>query len=263
MDSKLGIFLRENWLELDGRKLESDDPRFHSAEKLSVTPEGLRAILDIGTPEILSGIEAFYKRTVLANPKSTVVRPSILTTHVGTAKMEDLLLTQRGLRNGGNITHRGELTYLATRYWDAVHAMGFQPELRRTSGQRDGGLWLLLRRPTLLQVNSEWLGTSFELPEVDLNDDMRRVLGAYSDRLAEIADTVDDEAVYWAEPVERRQFLRSRLQIGRILAISALKISLHSGEPEDDIEEALDYARNDPTISDDIERAIRNCEPSW
>lgn len=263
MDRNLGISLRENWLELDGRKLKSSDPRFNAPEKLSVTPEGLRAILDIGTPEILPAVEAFYERTRLANPKSTVVRPSVFTAHLGTAEMENLLLTHRGQHNGGNITERNELSYLATRYWDAVHMMGFQPELRRTSGQCNGGLWILLRRPSLLQVNSEWLGTPFELPEVNPDDNARRVLGEYADRLAEIADSVDDVMIYRDEPVEQRQYYRSRLQIGRIIAISALKISLHTGEPEDDIEDALDYARNDPTIGDDIERAIRNYEPSW
>lgn len=259
------ISIQSNWLFVNSHTLSTTKRGAVAAHRMIVSPEEVTDILISGQKTIHDGIEEFYEQTKQANPKLTIVRPSIYTAHLGAENHTKEILSQKGYDNGGVIEARDEFQPNSQAYFDAIKQAGFRPEARRITGKTQGGLWLFLRRPTPQQVSSDWLGDTYIVPI--LNHDatkperLKALADFQDDRIASV-DARDDILKSEHASVSERQTVRSRLQISTILASAAFKRIWEIGEPDEDIDDALEYVDNDPTITQDIVLAIENIEPS-
>jgi hypothetical protein len=249
------ISLKSNWLVVNGQNLHADT----YSEKLSISDENLSRILILGRRVILDGIESQFVGDV---------RPSIWTAQFGTAATSEgkgnKVFTEAGNNNGGVITEQHELNDRYHPYWDAVLGAGFLPEVRRTSGKEKGGAWLLLRKPTLLEVGKKWLGWSETIAgtEIRQNATIRQKEGILSDperRDALRVYRTVGEASIDRLPDYAGMYIRSRQQIGLLLGAAAMRYDLRDTDGYSyEIDDALEYADNDPSIDDGTIRAIEN-----
>lgn len=253
LNKPLHVSVKQNWLTVNRRTLCAealgDKPK-----RTTVNANQLRQVLHIGRGAILEGIEVFYDKMRAANP--SVDRPSFFALQLGdigqTDGRQSSVFTEKGYNNGGIIQAVDELKPDIRPYWSAAMDVGFKPEVRRTSGKQDGGSWLLLRKPTLAQVSSDWLGVHFTLPDVTAEthqltplqkvavvDEYRQYLHAQID---EHDDVLKAQSV---NPIERT-LDRSRLQISSLVGVLAYKQALGYGDGDlnnnNDIEDVLRYA---------------------
>lgn len=251
------VALRSNWLTVDDHTLRADVVKNSRSERTPVKPEELESVLLLGRRTILQGIEEFYAEQVIKNPDLIIVRPSIWTAQLGTTAQTDgqnsRVFTAKGYANGGINSSADEIQPRFLGHWKAVESAGFLPEVRRTSTSRDGGSWLLLRKPTLEQVLHHWFGYEKDaikdavevVTDVDKDAERRNLLN-YRLRGEEAVD-------------QAPQPLRSRVQIALILSMGAIKSAL-GDQPgyEEEIDDAFTYVDNDPSIDPGTVRAIEN-----
>lgn len=265
MDQFPIVSLRSNFLQVDGRTLQADILRRVTSEKLSVSAERLEMILILGRFSILRGIEEFYTDIKSRYPKQAVVRPSIFTAQLGTTAQAESrnsrVFTAEGYANGGNITSPSEIQEQFHGHWNAVKSAGFLPEVRRMSGARDGGPWLILRRPTIPDVLDEWLDYK-ESP----------VAAALSNQIKHEDQTdpaLNTQHIRWYREIGMRtidtdvspedMLTRARQNIGLELAIGALKLIVNDQEGfVDSAEDAMTYAERHPLVDDGVTFAIEN-----
>lgn len=247
------VVLRSNWLTVNGATLRADALKNSRSERLTVSAEELQSVLLLGRRAIVQGIEEFYSR----HQPYASTRPSIWTVHLGTTAQTDgrnsKVFTERGYANGGVNTSIDEIQPRFHGHWNAIKEAGFLPEVRRTSGTEDGGSWLLLRKPSLNEVLHHWFG----YPEEALNEVIatvvdedkgveRRNLRIYRMLGERIVDKMPDRA-------------RSRMQIGQILSMAAIKSALGDKTGyEDEVDDAFTYADNDFQIDPSTIRAMEN-----
>ena len=255
------VGLRSNFLIVNGHSLRADVLKESKSESLTISPEALEKVLLMGRRAIVTGIENFYEQQVARHPDLTVQRPSIWTAKLGTTAQTDgsnsKVFTDKGYANGGINTSIDEVKPQFHAHWNAVVEAGFLPEVRRTSGARDGGSWLLLRKPTLPQVLEYWFGTPKDVFEdiintISDNDNAleRRNLRWYrmlrEQAIDAAVDTVPDTA-------------RSREQIGLILSMAAIKSALGDAVGyEDELEDAFTCMDNDTRMDASTIRAVEN-----
>lgn len=255
------VTIRSNWLTVNGETLSAS--KTNNRGRLKVTPEEVTDVLIDNREIILTGIEVYYKKTVASHPGRRIVRPSLYATYLGPEHYENEILSDGGRRNGGVVDERNEFSPKSQAYFDAIKQAGFRPEARRIDGNAHGGLWMFLRRPTLSQVSADWLGDSYILPGFDPDTALskrRDILARFQDERAAAID-LRDETLKGAEATTpERQFIRSRLQISTLLASAALMQSMEFGDPEERIDDALEYASNTESITPDILFAIANAE---
>jgi len=249
------VGLNSNWLTVNGQYLHADT---HS-EKLSISNENLSRILILGRRVILEGIETQFVGDV---------RPSIWTAQFGTPAASEgqgnKVFTEIGTGNGGVITGRHEIKPVYHPYWDAALNAGFLPEVRRVSGSEKGGAWLLIRKPTLLEVAKNWLRWDETKAGVEIrqNATLQQKENTLSER-----DRRDALRVYRAvgeASVDRvsnsgDQNMRSRQQIGLLLGVAAMRYALRDIDGyAQEVDDAFEYADNDPSIDDPVIRAMEN-----
>lgn len=244
------IALRSNWLTVDKHKLRADVLEDPKSKKVTTSAEELSAYLLLGRHSILQGIEKLYHQYPGAS------RQSIWTAQLGTEAQtegrDSKVFTEPGYANGGINTSIDEIQPDFHDHWKAVLNAGFLPEVRRTDGRADGGSWLLLRKPLLTDVLKYWFGHE---------DDLRGIAAAIlnKDKELEKANLLEyrlrgEEAVDTA-----RSELRPREQVALLLSMAAIKATLGNlGGSKKEIDDALDYARNDASIEDRAVRAIEN-----
>jgi hypothetical protein len=247
------IALRSNWLMVNGHTLRTDVLKDSKSDKLTISGQDLSSILLLGRRTILQSIEELHERQVLQHPESVVTRPSIWIAHVGTAAQTDgrssQVFTELGYANGGVNTSIDEIKPGFHGHWRAVQDAGFLPEVRRTSGSRDGGSWLLLRKPSLPQVLQHWFG--YQEKQIDIaveiiKDDVQCNIPYYRMFREKEVDQAPDAA-------------RSRQQIGLILSMAAIKSAIGDRDGyEQEVDDALIYIDNDPSIDASTVRAIEN-----
>lgn len=258
------VGLNGNYLSLNNRAMRTNVLR-HSPEKIAVSAQQLDRILAVGRMAILNGIVNFRF------PGATTT-PSIWTLHLGTNKQVDprdsKLFTERGWKNGGVNERLDEIQAPFDPYWGAMKNNGFRPEVRRTFGKGDGGAWMLLRKPTLMQVSLEWYAYS-EPPELaslgyftpEVTDELKNIyhpgvslplstkhdiLQTVADLQDSYADELDDKAKKMDVSPDLRAEFRSNQQIGALIARVALKRSLdyERDAAEEDLEDVYTYAVN-------------------
>lgn len=255
------ISLRSNWLTVGNSTLRADILKNSRSDKLTVSTKTLESLLVLGRSTILQAIEDSYVEQTMSHLDSTVIRPSIWTTQLGTTTQTDGINSKvfnvTGYRNGGVNTTIDELQPRFQGHWSAVKNAGFLPEVRRTSGTVDSGSWLLLRKPTIQQVALQWLEWQ-ENPETA--------------RLQNVKNSTHEEAISNLHRYQtlgearvdhlsdtRGNALRPRFQIGLLLGTIALK--QQAGYPfssERDIDDILDYATESSAITTPMIRAIVN-----
>lgn len=254
------IHLHQNWLRVNDQSLWADVLKQGRDDKLEISATELERVLKLGRQAIVAGIEEIYSLTKIKNPTLTVERPSVFTAQLGMPRQSDgsnsRVFTQKGYANGGNILERDEIQDKFHPHWDAVIKAGFVPEVRRTSGVRDGGAWLLLRKPTFDDVLRHWL--NYEEPvensviqqqaaEGRLNIAAIRAYRENGERAIETYTPTYDIARH------------DRQQIGLILAVGALKLSVDNWYGyRDEVEDALTYAENRKHINPSVALAIEN-----
>jgi len=248
------ISLRSNWLTVDRNTLRADVLKDSRNERTTISAEELEAILLLGRTSILNGIEDFYDEQRAKTPDLTVVRPSIWTAQLGNTRQTEgvnsKVFTKQGYDNGGVLTSFREVRENFHGYWDAVEQAGFLPEVRRTSGGRDGGSWLLLRKPSLTQVMQHW----FDIPG-------DRIIEYIASRNAtEQVGVLATLQTLTERDIDRLpDAMRSRRQILHILSTAAIKSTLGDIEGyEIEVDNALTYAAGDGNIDDSTIRAIEN-----
>jgi hypothetical protein len=252
------VGLRSNRLLVNDKALRADVLKDARSEKIAVSPSELERVLLLGRVSLLQGIEDFYENQVIKNPSLTIVRPSVWTAQLGTTAQTDgrdsKVFTEKGYANGGVIQLFDEIQPRFHGYWTAITNTGFLPEVRRTSGKQDGGSWLLLRKPSLGEVLHHWFNYPPEVLdeaiEVIANKEdvglERRNLRWYRILREKGVDRAPDTA-------------RSRQQIGLLLSMAAIKSALGDKDGyEDEVDDALTYANNDPSIDVGTVRAIEN-----
>ena len=205
----------------------------------------------------MQGIETFYAEQVRKNPDATVVRPSIWTAQLGTTRQTDgaasKVLTEQGQANGGVNTNIHEIQPAFHNHWNTIKEAGFVPEVRRTSTKKDGGSWLLLRKPSLDDVLTTWFdrpnySTDSVIKSIAATDKetTRHNLLAYRMRGEQKVDTTPD-----AE--------RSRQQIGLLLSMAAIKSAMGDRIGyEEEVDDVFTYVDNDKRIDTSTVRAIEN-----
>jgi hypothetical protein len=251
------VALQSNWLTVDNNTLRADVLKNSKSEKQTVSAPELETILLLGRHSILQGIEEFYEQTVAKNRGLDIVRPSIWTVQLGTTAQTDGVhsgvFTERGYANGGINKAINEIKPKFHTHWGAVIEAGFLPEVRRTSTGRDGGAWLLFRKPELNELLHYWFGyeKNFINGAVDaILDKDKAVQKSYLHSYRTIVEGVVDE-----EPNAGR----SRAQIGLILSMAAIKSAIGDKEGyEQEASDALTYAHNDVSIDMSTVRAIEN-----
>ena len=249
------VALNSNWLTVNGQYLHADT----RSEKLSISDENLSRILILGRRVILEGIEAQFVGDV---------RPSIWTAQLGTQAASEgesnKVFSGIGTYNGGVITERYEIKNPYHPYWDAVMNAGFLPEVRRVSGKEKGGAWLLVRKPTLLEVANNWLrwdetkaGVEIRrnatlqqkentLSERDRRDALRVYRTVAEARVERVSDNDDPN-------------IRSRQQIGLLLGVAAMRYDLHDMDGyAREVDDAFEYADNEQSVGDAVIRAMEN-----
>lgn len=251
------VAMRSNWLRVNNRTLHTNVLEYEATDKLSVSAEELERVLILGRRTIVTSIEEFYLKQVAKNPGSEIVRPSIWTAQIGTSAQtegrDNPVFTAKGYANGGVNRYYDEIQPAFRAHWGAIARAGFLPEVRRTETVRDGGAWLLLRKPTLDEVLSRWFGwdegiidNAVEVIKDDDKDIEQRKLHLFRKLGEKAVDRAPD-------PV------RSREQIGLIMAMGAIKLSLGDKEGyEVEVDDALTYADDDDRIDVSIVRAIEN-----
>lgn len=265
MDQLPIVSLRSNFLQVNGHTLQADILRSAATEKLPVSAERLETILVLGRFSILRGIEEFYTQTKLKHPGQAIVRPSIFTAQLGTVAQAEgrssRVFTAEGYANGGIITSSSEIQERFHGHWNAVKSAGFLPEVRRTSGARDGGAWLMLRRPTIPDVLDEWLSYKESPIATALSDQIK-----HEDQ----ADpALNMQHIHWYREIGMRTIdtdVRSEdmltlahQNIGLELAIGALKLAVHDQQGfVDATEDAMRYAERHPLVDDGVTFAIEN-----
>ena len=249
------VGLNSNWLTVNGQYLHADT----RSEKLSISDENLSRILILGRRVILEGIETQFVGDV---------RPSIWTAQFGTPAASEgkgnKVFTEIGASNGGVITGRHEIKSPYRPYWDAALNAGFLPEVRRVSGKEKGGAWLLVRKPTLLQVAQNWLHWDETKAGVEIRQNA--TLQQNENTLSE-HDRRDALRVYRAvgeASVERVSDnadpnIRSRQQIGLLLGVAAMRYDLHDMDGYGtEVDDAFEYADNEQSVGDAVIRAMEN-----
>lgn len=158
----LDIRLQSNILTVNGNTLRAAPLMNSRSEKLTVSSEKLTTILLLGRRSILQGIEDFYEQQARKHTRAFITRPSVWTVQLGTTRQTDgrnsKVFTEQGYENGGILSSIDEIKPKFHPYWNAVREAGFLPEVRRASTARDGGAWILLRRPLLPDVLHHWFG---------------------------------------------------------------------------------------------------------
>ncbi|HEY8992440.1 MAG TPA: hypothetical protein VIM37_01160 [Candidatus Microsaccharimonas sp.] len=162
------------------------------------------------------------------------------------------------------ITSRYEINDHYHPYWDAVLGAGFLPEVRRVSGKEKGGAWLLVRKPTLLEVAKNWLrwGETKAGASIRENISMQQKEGSLSDR--ERRDAFRVYRIVGEASIDRLSkdvdmYRRSHQQIGLLLGVAAMRYDLHDTDGYTlEIDDAFRYADSDPSIDDATIRAIEN-----
>lgn len=253
------VSLRSNFLTVDDNTLRANVLRNSRSEKLTVSQRQLDRILLLGRHSILQGIEEFYEQQVERNPDAKIVRPSIFTAQLGTPAQTDgqasKVFTEQGYANGGVINSIQEIQQPFRGHWQSVRYVGFLPEVRRTSGSKDGGSWLLLRKPSLNDVLQHWLDQGWGVAHmnslVERLQDKDKAKERYNLREYRMSrEHIVDEA---------SDHLRSREQISLILLMAAIKLGLGDKDGYyEEVDDALMYADNDPDIDERIVRAIEN-----
>lgn len=251
------IALRSNWLAVDGNTLRADALRDPDSEKLTVSAEQLGSVLLLGRRAILQGIEEFYDQQIEKHPDSTIVRTPVWTAQLGTAAQtsgrHSQVFTDVGYANGGVNTSIDEIKHEFHDYWNAVREAGFIPEVRRTSGSRDGGSWLLLRKPSLPDVLHHW----FDYKEGSVDTALEAIVD--EDKETERRN-LHRQRILGEQAVDQASnTLRPRRQIGLILSMAAIKSALEDRDGyQEEVDDALLYADNDPSIDESTIRAIEN-----
>ncbi|MDB5187414.1 MAG: hypothetical protein JWM07_886 [Candidatus Saccharibacteria bacterium] len=268
MNEAWNVGLQSNFLRVDEQTLRADVLRNDASDKLPVNAEHLEQILKLGRFTILEGIEDFYEKTQAANPTLTVERPSIFTAHLGTTAQTDgrksRVFTERGYDNGGIITSIDEIKAPFHGHWNAVKAAGFVPEIRRTSGKEDGGSWLLLRKPTLANVITDWV-YYYESPEaIAVRNSM--VAGIENDsfevqheRLS-VYEELGKRAIEAAVAYDNTP-ARAYQHVGLELAVGILSTFVDETNPDRldmAIDDAYQYAKGSKHVDDSVVLAIEN-----
>lgn len=273
MIKNINVSVPSGFLSVNGRNVWADVlPRPQTVPNREVlSADELEAALSIGRIAILDRIEKIYeeqKQLNAANPTVSVSRPSIFVAQLGTiGQISQFVFSEQGGENHTNVLETiEEIQEPFHPFWTAVHSQGFRPEVRRTSGKRDGGAWLLLRRPTLAQINREWLGVEHELPSIpdgvlDMSLVARTALvRAFQDTSMANIDARDDRLRQQEASANEKSTVRSYLQIGFLLSSAALKSTLHFESAQQDVEDALIYATNSDIIPSAVARAIEIAE---
>ncbi len=261
-----GVALRSNFLTVQGCTLRADVLPGASKSELRVNAHELGRILQLGRFAILDGIEDFYEHTLANNPGAEVVRPSIFTVRLGNTKQADEpsmdVFTEYGHANGGVIENDHEIQPGFHEYWAEVMAAGFKPEVRRTSGKKDGGAWLLLRKPTLLQVASDWLRFPIDLQPslAQITDSRASKIDALTQLQDEFATRIDnfDDTIKSFTLGELRAQERTRMQVGALVGAFAFKQAAGlKWDIEADIDDVVTYANQySPSAARAFENAI-------
>jgi len=251
------IALRSNWVTVDNRMLRADVLKDTSSEKLAVSSDELLNILVLGRLTILQAVEELYAQTVLKNPGTMVTRPSIWTAQLGTTAQTEgrnsKVLTEEGYVNGGVTTTLEEIQPGFRPHWHAIRHAGFVPEVRQASGKRDGGAWLLLRKPSLDDVLRQWFGENKGVTA----SVVERIKD--KDKAEERKNLLDYRTIGERRVDQGPDHRRSRAQIGLIISMAAIKSALGDRTGfEEEIGDALTYADNDPSVDVGAVRAIEN-----
>lgn len=256
------ISLRSNFLLVQGSELRANVLRSSKSERQTVDANELQIILRLGRTSLLEGIEDFYESTRLKNPTHTVSRPSIWTAYLGSSSQEQTIFTDKGQRNNtGVMLHDSEIQIGFQDYWNAVRGAGFVPEVRRTTGSKDHGAWLLLKRPAMKDVLESWLDyseseesralrASLDSDQLKSTAERRAIVEHYR-----VTGTHDMYEVLAA--TDASQWERERSWTGLALACAAL--SLSAGDYDGYIEranDALDHAED--ALDDGTMLAIHN-----
>lgn len=257
IDEHSTIALQSNRLLVEGKTLRADVLKDSRSEKISVSSLELEKVLLLGRTSLLNGIEDFYDNQVAKNPGLTIVRPSIWTAQLGTTSQTDgrnsKVFTEKGYNNGGIIQEPDELQPSFHGHWNAVKEAGFLPEVRRASGPKDGGSWLLLRKPSLGEVLHHWFAHSEDEPTKAI-EAIRDEDKDWEKRKLRIYRMMGEKAVDAAP-----DSVRSREQIALILSMAAIKSGLGDKDGyEEEVDDALTYANNDSTMDIGAVRAIEN-----
>jgi len=250
------IALQYERLAVNGHTLRANVFRNNGSDALALSPEDLESVLVPARRPMLRVIEEYYERNQQNNPGLHIVRPSIWTTQLSTTKQSEgqpnRVFTEAGYRNGGVHTLRDELQPDFHGYWEAVRNAGFMPEVRLDATKPYAGPWLLLRKPTLDEVALHW----FDFPSdaaasvAQIKDDDKR-LEAHNLRQQHLSG----EAIVDRAPDERR----SRLEVGLILSMAAIKMTMGDQAAYDrDIDDAFDFLDTDQTIDISATRAVEN-----
>lgn len=251
------IKVTSNWLTVDKNTLRADVLPDPQSEKLTVSAEDLRTTLLISRSIISQGIEEFFARQIAQNPDVVVMRPSIWTTHLGTPTQTEgragQVFTAQGYENEGSITSMDEIQPQFHGHWNAVKEAGFLPEVRRASGKRDGGSWLLLRKPTLSQVLHNW----FDHPEGQLKSAIETIKD--EDKEAERRKLLQHRILGEGAVDQAANALRSKNQVALLLSMAAIKSAIGNRQgSKEEADDALEYASNDPSVDESAVRAIEN-----
>ncbi len=251
------IKVTSNWLTINRNNLRADVLPDPQSEKLTVSAEDLRATLLIGRSIISQGIEEFFARQIAQNPDVVVMQPSIWTAHLGTPTQTEgrasQVFTAQGYENEGSITSMDEIQPQFHGHWNAVKEAGFLPEVRRASGKRDGGSWLLLRKPTLSQVLHHW----FDHPEGQLKSAIETIKD--EDKEAERRKLLQHRILGEGAVDQAANALRSKNQVALLLSMAAIKSAIGNRQgSKEEADDALEYASSDPSIDESAVRAIEN-----
>lgn len=260
------ITLRSNFLTVNGNELRADVLKNSASERTTISPDELYRILILGRISILDGIESFYEQMIARNPGLTIVRPPVLTAHLGTTTQTEgrssQVLTEKGYDNGTGI-HRGtdELHDRFHEHWLAVKEAGFIPEVRQTSGKKDGGSWLALRKPTLREVTMNW----FEryAPSEEEYDQLINIV-TQDEGIEERKKALTRVRAMGEKAIDLsydQPEHRSNAQITQLLVMAALKETAGdtSGSKEE-VEDAATYAYNNASTPDSTVLAIENSQ---
>lgn len=251
------IAMKSNWLTVDSQILRADVLEDARSNRLSVSAEELERVLILGRRSMLQAVEAMHAETKAKNPGSAVVRPSVFTAQLGTTKQTDgkdsQVFTTKGYDNGGVLTLPDEIRPEFHGHWNAVKEAGLLPEVHNISGKRDGGAWLLVRKPSLDDVLHHWFDYPSDYTDMTsrwLKDDDEEKQRSNVGNFRMIGEWTADQ---------RDDLQRPRAQLGLMIAMSAIKLSLHD-QPgfEEEIDDAFVYADHSPSIDASTVRAMEN-----
>lgn len=267
MSNNPEISLISNFVAVDGKKLRTDILRMDS-EKMPVSPDDLRSTIVLGRGVINEFIQTTYDRTRKANPTSKIFPPTVWAAQMGTAEQTDgetsQVFTEKGRKNGGIRKDIEEVQRPFYRHWSAIEKAGYMPEAFKISTKADSGGWLLLRKPTILEVAHHWFGhqentvqqvVREEVQSRDMSTPEARDLSSQNIRLYRVAG----EKAIDLYSDSNGDMLRADQQIGLGLAVAALR--LYAGDQEryeESVDDAINYADNIPSIHESAILAIRN-----